>query len=625
MANARTYWLLLASALVALDPPQAGAELRTPPKDLALAAVSGAVSVEPGGTTTVTLQLLDERKKGVFGGKKEFDFSIVQQPLAGRIESLQQMSRTERVDEAMAVYSVDPHTTAVEDQFEFEARERGSHATVTGTMHITILRPKLELRPEVLVDFGEVYSGTRGRATVRATNRGNALLSARVSVEGPFELLGQGLLALAPGESKEIPVLAVPLGEGIAEGTLWFGGSVQASLKLVAASARPYYVSPGKLVFDRAISGQRQDKMVEIQNRTKSTLKVTAKASPPFAVRQETLMVMPSSVSAIPVSCVPPQTGEIRGQLELEAAGIRSPVELLAVVRERPPGPAKLEVAGAPFLEFGSCRIGGVESVRGMEIRNSGETAWSGAVRVEGSFVVARRELEIAPGAAVWLEVVCRPVQAGTCDGAVLLGDALKISLSADAHPAHEVLKPEVSKPVPSRVVESPQAVPKHEQEKLVVESFPPNDTGQLRLPFFRVEPDHRRQTAAVRWRPVELHDPSRFHLMTRKTRPASTGTALLEEYWEEVPDVVCTKRSDGLYEFAVDRLRPDWGYTFAISLRGTDGLEQARSERFQAGVISVREEDGWEAWLYGMAAVAALGLGGYVFWNFNRWFGPSL
>ncbi len=75
------------------------------------------------------------------------------------------------------------------------------------------------LRPGSL-DFGTVWVGTPGSASVEATNLSRGTRTATIRVEGPFVLEGESQRVWGGGESQSLQVVANPLTDGTAEGSL---------------------------------------------------------------------------------------------------------------------------------------------------------------------------------------------------------------------------------------------------------------------------------------------------------------------------------------------------------------------------------------------------------------------
>lgn len=476
-----------------------------------------------GGSCEITL-------RAVPSGGNAVEFGEPERPRHGKLSDRVRISR----GELRYTYTHDGSKSPATDSFtfRFKAGPGKSWATRTATIEIREPKPALESRPETL-EFGPVHIGSSTRRKLALRNAGGGTLRATLATGHPWSIPdGPAAIALAEGESLEIPVGFAPSAPDVQRGSLVLEmdeGTVRIPL---AGEGRPRFSAGGAVSFEQVPGAPPID--IPVQNLTADPLRLEIHAEKPL-VCAPSLEIAPNSNATLRLSVERTHYTGTSARLDI------SDGTATATVRAGlPPPPARLEWA-SPNAMLDAGAIPWNHAARPQaELRNTGATHAKVALRTEGTgFSLDHGQpalIELPPGQSEKIRTSWHlPPLPGRASALLVashggLEHPLELSARVSPPPAAPEKKVPDAAPAPAPPnTPKAAALPKAEEEEAARRM--PKKVG------YRVIHAGRKARAEISWE-YSGPEPVEFWL-EEKSRQRRTASGLAETFKNrfEVPD----------------------------------------------------------------------------------------
>jgi len=516
--------LFLLAALAAIPAALCAVEeKREPPAVEPSAGYNAGATVARGGSCEIQLRAIP------FGGAP-VEFKVPRGPGRGSLSGPVRISP----GTVAYTYTHDGSAAPAADsfQFRFKAGPGKSWATRTATIEIVEPPPVLEATPGRL-DFGTVFIGSSANLPLRIRNSGGGELAASLQASPPWSIPGgMSTIALAPGESVDIPVGFTPTAADTQKGSLSFKMREGMERVPLGGAGRLRFSVQEKVSFDPVPGAPPVE--IPVRNLTPSPLALELRAEKPLSCAPS-LEIAPDSEAMVRLAVENRHyTAE---SAKLAVADGASTVEVRAVL---PPPPARLEWASPnATLDIGAIPLRHTARPE-AELRNTGATHAKVALRTEGTgFSLDHGQpalIEIPPGQSEKIRTSWHlPPLPGRATALLVAfhgGIEHPLELSARVSPPHAA--PEKKAPDAAPAPAPPNtpkaaALPKAEQEEVA-----------RRMPKkveYRVIHAGRKARAEISWE-YSGPEPVEFWL-EEKSRQRRTASGLAETFKNrfEVPD----------------------------------------------------------------------------------------
>jgi hypothetical protein len=497
--------LFLLAALAAFPAAlSAVEEKREPPAVEPSAGYNAGATVARGGSCEIQLRAIP------FGGAP-VEFKVPRGPRRGSLSGPVRISP----GTVAYTYTHDGSAAPAADsfQFRFKAGPGKSWATRTATIEIVEPPPVLEATPDGL-DFGTVFIGSSANLPLRIRNSGGGELAASLQASPPWSIPGgMSTIALAPGESVDIPVGFTPTAADTQKGSLSFKMREGMERVPLGGAGRLRFSVQENVSFDPVPGAPPVE--IPVRNLTPSPLVLELRAEKPLSCAPS-LEIAPDSESMVRLAVESRHYTAESAKLTL--ADGASTVEVRAVL---PPPPARLEWASPnATLDIGAIPLRHTARPE-AELRNTGATHARVSLRggagglqpADGQAL----EFELPPGGTAKIRAAWHPPEKPGPANATLVAShggadhILTVVATVEPAPAAPQTNPgpapaaETQTPPPGRrPLESAEAA---ELRRLVPSSV-----------SYRLEPGWGTATAVVSWkRPART--PAVFQVLALRQR----------------------------------------------------------------------------------------------------------
>jgi hypothetical protein len=580
---------------------QAVAELKQPE---ILTTSSASVKVPVNGSVIVTLTLQDQRKNHSFSfSKKDFNFAITVPPKYGTLSPLQQSPRQTHVDQATVVYTHSGEMSSLTDTFVFEARSENS--AVQGVAKIQILHPQIRVEPAGELNFGSVIAEQSTSRNIYLHNTGEIPVTGAATLTSPFSLL-EANYSLAPNERKKIIIQCQPQKAGAYQTRLQFSSHPQLVYQIQATALSPLAFFPETLDLGTQAQHESFTEKIKLFNRGKKSQHVSLKIDAPFYVEKKVFLLAGESSAEFIVQAAPSTNGLFQSKI-IAQAGLHLAT---AQVQLKSLRDARLEMISPKNL--GKLELNQKSLTNSVVVVNRGEVTWQGEASVRAPFSLVSNSFVIGASETQRLTIIFRPTQNKKFQENLVwteakTGRTQSFSLSAESFTTQK-----------TRTVSSNSFVsvsmPSYRKNKMP--SWPTLAVTGLYHKMFEAE------KALIKWKSSE--DPASFRLYQKQWQWNADRSRVIEQ-WQWVEDVSCQRFDAASLGFLVDRLRPQWHYTFSIREVDPEGNILAASEPFFIQTPSASKQPlSYKIWII-LGAVTLAILGFWFLKNINRWFGGAL
>lgn len=230
------HWRAAFLLVATLNPLQAAPrEMPTPPPPPMPQAQ--AITTFRGRTVEIPLRAIG-RAPG------QLKFLIRTRPKFGRLENLQLTGRKT----ARITYFHDEQNSAAFDSFTYAVQAIDSAVSAPGTVSIAISEEPPALSVVHALDFGKLWVGTSREEDLTIRNSGGGVLSGRIIVSEPWQVLGSADYRLARHEERIVRVVFAPSESGELTTRMLFSHDPRSTVTLSGEGAAPLEFNPPKEV-----------------------------------------------------------------------------------------------------------------------------------------------------------------------------------------------------------------------------------------------------------------------------------------------------------------------------------------------------------------------------------------
>lgn len=589
------YFLIFTQALAELKQPEI------------LTASAALVKVPVNGSVVVTLTLQDQRRNRSFSfSKKDFNFMITVPPKYGTLSPLQQSPRQAYSDQALTVYTHSGERNSLSDTFVFEARSEDS--IIQGVAKIQILHPQIKVEPDAELNFGSVIAEQTVSRNIYLHNIGEIPVTGTATLASPFSIPDSRYL-LQPNERQKITIQCQPQKAGAYQARLQFSSHPQLVYQAKATALSLLAFFPETLDLGTRAQQESFQGKIKLFNRGKKSQRVSLTMDSPFSVEKKNFLLAGESGTEFTVKAAPLTHGFFQSKIIAQAGSHLATAQVqLKSLRN-----AKLEMISP--INLGKLELNQKSLTNSIVVVNRGEVAWQGEAHVKAPFSLVSNSFMIGAGETQRLAIIFRPTQNKKFQEKMVWteeksGRTQYFSLSAESFTAT------TTKTRVSSSSNSFTSVPMPSFLRNKMPSWPVfTATG---LYHKMVEPEK----ALIKWKSTD--NPASFRLYQKHWQWNADKSRVIEQ-WQWVEDVSCQRFDAAALGFLVDRLRPQWHYTFSIREVDTEGNILAVSEPFFIQTSSASKQPlSYKVWII-LGAVTLAILGFWVFKNINRWFGGAL
>lgn len=364
-------------------------------------AESLSATVERGGKAVVTL-----RAKA--GGPKT-KYLVRTRPAHGRLGEL----RVSETGEATIEYFNAREGNSATDFFTYAVQNLGACVSARATVNFDIVESPPKIVAPSDVEFGVVAVGTTVRKVIVLRNAGGSLYTGRPQLPSPWSLEEGGLLALPPGQSRELAVLFTPDSERSHAGALFFKGPPDFSVGLRGEGITIFDVQPLRLsVEPRPAGGKDRVADLLITNKTDSGLAVEIQV--PETLENIPLLALgPHEERTVTVWADPRCPLGGKAEIRVTAKGVTSALEARVS-----PLPAHVICGQGEAIHLGRIPDSGPREAM-LEFRNAGGRNALVSLKVPSWLAADPDRFLVEPGQTKIIRLEAKGLKAGLQKGAV--------------------------------------------------------------------------------------------------------------------------------------------------------------------------------------------------------------
>ena len=558
------------------------------------------LQVPAGGSVAVALTLIDSHRGNWLSGnsKDEFTFYITSPPQQGRLSSVQQFSRKSTSDQALVFYTHTGRTISVsEDTFAYEARDQSGRHRLAGVAKISILQPRLEVEPSGKMVFESLIAGERATRQIQIKNLSEIKINGNLVVDAPFSV-GNPFYEILPWSKKVIEINCYSSIPGFYQSKLRLSSHPNLSYVLQTRFLSSLLFSPEQLDLGSQVRKNGPLGKIELYNRGKTSQQVRLHVQPPFQIIPEALTIPGQSKRSI------------RLQVDKKVEGNFSEKIIATSDRAMASAQIKLNWLSEPKLEIiNSLDLGKAfqATTNFIFLINRSQLLWQGQVSISGAFYLKNTHLAVRAGETQAVAIIFNPSFTGKFEEELILteksyGAVQKFLVKAESVRSFQA-HASISNPVFGR-----SSFLKPEMSK----------TPKLPLlGIFYTMPNP--EVAVIKWK---SSDPASLHrLYQKRWQWNAEKTGLIEE-WYEIDDVECQIFDENMIGFRVDRLRPNWRYTFAVYQTNSESQQGVMSDEIEIVTPLINSTSKSFSWLFGGAALFFILIFIWFFKTFRRGFG---
>lgn len=538
-----------------------------------------ALQVSAGGSVIVTLTLIDSRRSSswLMNAKEEYDFYITSLPQQGRLSAVQQFSRKSNSDQAQVIYThLAGNNVATVDSFAFEARERKGPHRLAGTAKISILKPQLKVEPLEEMDFGNVMAGERATRQIQIKNLSEVKIFGDLKVDAPFSV-ANSFYEVLPYSEKRVELICYSPKPGFYQTKLKLSSHPDLLYSIRANFLTPLIFVPEQVDFGTQVRKMGPLGKIELYNRSKHSQHVRLHIPFPFQMMPEVLTLPGQSKRLITLRA----DEKVEGRFSETMLATSDRTTTSAKIQLNWLSEPKLEIINN--LDFGKT----LETTTNFFLLiNRTLLPWQGQAFISKPFYLRDTNLIVKAGETQALSVTFNPPFAAKFEEELILTEKERGAVQ------RFLVKAESVRSFQSHSFASNQ---NRVRLPLVKPQTPQAPKLSLLGMFYTML---NAEVVVIKWK--SLNTASSYRLYQKRWQWNGEKTRVIEE-WSEVEDVSCQAFDKNMIGFRVDRLRPNWSYTFAIYEVNSEDQVAAISDEINVATPSIRSSSLFSfSWFWG-------------------------